>query len=116
MWCNIAMSWDTKQRGGKPYFYRSIRVNGRAEKQYLGTGPAAELAAKLLDDRRRERVDLTAERMRWATALAALDDLHDCLAVLVHSELLLRGFYAHRGQWRPRGRKPRASPHSPAAA
>lgn len=111
------MSFDKKRRGRAcGYCYRSVRVNGRAIKQYVGFGPAAELAAGLLNDRRRERTELAAERMRLGAALAALDALHDWLTVLARSELLLRGFYVHRGQWRARGRKLRAGPPSPAAA
>lgn len=116
MWCN-AVSLDKKARG-RPggYFYRSVRLDGRAVKQYVGTGPAAELAAKLLGDRRTERAALAAERTRWASVLAALDDLRDWLAILVKSELLLRGYHEHHGGWRPGRRKPRAgSPPSTAA-
>ncbi|MBY0513764.1 MAG: hypothetical protein K2P78_07610, partial [Gemmataceae bacterium] len=84
------MSFDRKARGrADGYYYRSVRVDGRALKQYVGTGPAAELAAKILGDRRRERTGLAAERDRFSAALATLDDLHDCLVVLLTSELLL---------------------------
>ena len=81
MWGN-AVGFDTKKRGrAGGYFYRSVRVNGRAVKQYVGTGPVAELAAKILDDRRRERAALAAEGERLASALAVIDELRDWLAV-----------------------------------
>jgi hypothetical protein len=116
VWCND-MSFDRKSRGrAEGYFYRSVRINGRAVKQYVGTGPAAELAAKLLDDRRRERAALVAEREKYNAALAVIDDLHKWLVILLTSELLLRGYHARKSEWRPRSRKSRPSPQPPRAA
>jgi hypothetical protein len=37
------MAWE--QRGPQTYYYRSIRRNGYITKDYLGTGPLAELSA-----------------------------------------------------------------------
>jgi hypothetical protein len=41
----LVMGWV--QRRGRRYYYRSRWVNGRDVKEYVGTGEAAELAAKL---------------------------------------------------------------------
>jgi len=41
------MSWDAKREDGPRYYYRSRRIDGRAVKEYVGTGPLAEMASRM---------------------------------------------------------------------
>ena len=99
------MAWET--RGGRPYFYHSAKVDGRVVKAYVGTGPVAELAAKLeaLDRRRRREAAeaLKADRARVAPAEAASAALDALAEALVAAALTAAGFHRHNhGPWRRR--------------
>lgn len=101
------MAWE--QRGRSRYYTRSRRIGGRVRREYVGTGPWAELAA--IEDRT-ER----AERRRLVRArnglLAKLDVARDLLrgfdervSLLFRATLLAQGFHQHaRGLWRRRRR------------
>jgi len=95
------MAWET--RSGRPYFYHSARVDGRVVKDYVGTGPVAELAAKLeAQDRRRRREAaeaLEADRARAAPAEAASAALDTFAGDLVTAALLAAGY--HRPNYAP---------------
>jgi len=97
----LAMGWES--RGGRRYFYRAGRVDGRVVKDYVGTGPLAELAAKLeAQDRRRRREAtqaLEAERARLAPAEAASAALDAAVDALVAAALLAAGY--HRPNYAP---------------
>jgi len=99
------MGWERRQRGGR-YFYRSVRVDGRPRKVYLGNGPAARAQARLDQARRRERHDareaLRAEQARLAAAEVALDGFRLLTGLLLRATLLLGGLHEHRGEWRRR--------------
>jgi hypothetical protein len=100
------MSWDRKKRGGgRGYYYRSVRIGGRAVKQYVGSGKKAEEAARLVEERRGARQVARAAEAR----LACVDVIHDELAVwvrlLVRAHLIVGGMYEHHGGWRRRGRR-----------
>ena len=99
------MGWE--QRRSRSYYYRSVRSEGRVTKEYLGSGPAADMAATI-DARQREqrtarRRRAAEERARWADLerpTSELDDLADRLAA---AALLLAGYHRHdRGEWRRR--------------
>jgi hypothetical protein len=90
------------------YYTRSRRVDGRVVREYIGSGPAAELVA-LMDEQ--ERARLEAERAAWlrerheidagASSVRALGRL---IADALAAELEALGFRNHRGEWRrPRG-------------
>lgn len=99
------MSWDRK-RGGKLYYYRSQRINGRCVKRYIGTGPEAEEQAHRDEaSRRRRRVEQEAwrtERTRLAAADATLLDIRLMASVLFHATLMLAGYHVHHRQIRRR--------------
>jgi len=95
------MAWET--RSGRPYFYHSAKVDGRVVKDYVGTGPVAELAARLeARDRRRRRESaeaLEADRARVAPADAASAALDVVVDDLVAASLLAAGY--HRPNYAP---------------
>jgi hypothetical protein len=104
------MSWDRKRRGGKRgYFYRSVRVNGRSVKQYIGTGAAAELIADLEAEKHETRRIACETWLRESTVLEANEltarEVKALTALLVHATMLVRGYYFHHGEWRRRRRE-----------
>ena len=97
------MPWD--KRGEKRYFYTAERVNGRPVRRYVGTGPAAELAAAADDlcrvERAVERDERKAEQARWESAQAPLLELCRAADLLARATLMLAGFRQHaRSTWR----------------
>ena len=46
------MGWEARGGGGRLYYVSYRKVHGRVTRQYIGTGPAAELAAKSATERR----------------------------------------------------------------
>jgi hypothetical protein len=96
------MGWDK----GRNYT-RSRKVNGRVAREYLGTGEAAEQAARQDTLARQER---EARRAAMA-ALAALDALAELTDLLARAALVAAGYRQHhRGEWRKR----RGRPENPA--
>jgi hypothetical protein len=99
------MPWD--KRGDKRYFYTAERVNGRPVRRYVGTGPAAELAAAADDLLRVERAAAAREhrdeQARHEEADAPLRELCQLSDLLARAALLGAGFQQHaRGVWRRR--------------
>jgi len=97
------MAWETRNGGGR-YYTRSKRVGGRVVREYVGTGPAAELAAEADAARRAQREQ---ERRAWNRAKKEIEASEDALERLreaVRGLLVDGGFYRHnRGEWRRRG-------------
>lgn len=97
------MSWETRERGGR-YYTRSRRVNGRIEREYIGTGYVAELAAQLdeLDRERREweRIEQRLARDEAQEREAPIKALHEDIELLTRGVLLAAGYHRHHGQWR----------------
>jgi hypothetical protein len=99
------MAWE--QRGTQTYYYRSVRRNGRVTKDYLGTGPLAELYAAEEAERRAQR---HTEAETWRQEQAALDaldqqldDYWNAATILLKATLYAEGYYQHdRGAWRKR--------------
>ena len=99
------MAWI--QRGDKQLYYRSVSVGGRPRKQYLGAGPAAQLAAS--GDQQQRALRATERQGLQATQLAeehAGNLIHEAgqwTEMMVQAALLLAGFHQHdRGNWRRR--------------
>jgi hypothetical protein len=101
-----AMAWEIRKNGRRCY-YRSKKVNGRVFRQYIGSGPAAELIAEL-DARRRKVRELEAEQRRQELAClnaadAPLRRMTKGTGLLLQAALLGTGHHQHdRGEWRRR--------------
>ena len=100
------MAWETRQRGGR-YYTRSRKIGGRVVRQYIGTGPTAELIAardaKARVERTAESAALRAEQDRLAPAEALLAELDALTELLAHGALVAAGYRRHhRGAWRKR--------------
>jgi hypothetical protein len=100
------MGWEKRKRGGT-YYTRSRKINGRVVREYVGTGPLAELAAEMdsLERRRREEdaEAWRAERERLEALEAPVARLCEITEALAHDTLLASGYRRHnRGEWRKR--------------
>lgn len=103
------MGWEKRERGTR-YYTRSKRVNGRVTKEYIGTGPIAELFA-FQDEAGRQRREEEARAWREEREdLEHLDgtagDLCELAELLNRAALVAGGYRQHnRGEWRkPRDR------------
>lgn len=97
------MGWETRERGTS-YYTRSRWKDGRVVRQYIGTGPLAEIVA--LDDelkrlqKEEERVYWREERERLKRDAAFLQELEEATQILIRAHLLAVGCHKHNGQWR----------------
>ena len=98
-----AVAWETRERGGR-YYTRSRREGGRVVREYVGTGPLAELAAeedrarRELEEARRER---EREEMERLEALAApVLEVSEAAEILAHAHLIAAGYHRHKGEYR----------------
>ena len=109
------MGWEVRR--GQRYYYRSLRVNGRVVKEYVGAGEVGEVAARLDAEAAAHRV---AERAAWRHTLEELHQL-DALfeqvdrdvTAYVSAVMTAAGFHRHRGEWR---RKTVSTPDTPQPA
>ena len=101
------MGWEV--RGKKRYYTRSRRVGGRVVREYVGTGPVAEVAATLDALRRAER---QAAARVWKDAKATLAAADRLSANLAHETSFREAPVARRskpidvtrsGAWARRG-------------
>ena len=92
------MGWD---RGR--YYTRSRKVNGRVAREYLGTGEAAERAARQDALARQERDARRAAMAELAALGASLDDLAELTDLVARAALAAAGYRQHhRAEWRRR--------------
>ncbi len=96
------MGWDRDR-----YYTRSVRINARVVREYVGCGRVGELAAKVDAAKRAER-RAEAEMIRRVQAkwrdlddqLAALNQLADLMS---RAALVSAGYHQHhRAEWRRR--------------
>jgi hypothetical protein len=90
---------------------RVRKVNGRVRREYVGTGRAAELPARLDAQAREGRRRDADARRRQKDALSALDAdlraLAEAIDVVARAALLAAGYRQHkRGEWRRRREQP----------
>ena len=96
------MAWEA--RGGRRYYTRSRRVNGRVVREYVGTGAVAELAAAAdalrRADRRAAMEARRAEEAGWRAALGPLLELSRAADLMARAALLAGGYHRHFRTWR----------------
>src|SRR6266508_5922658 len=97
------MGWEV--RGGRRYYTRSRKVNGRVVREYIGAGPVAELAAAAdalrRADRRADAEARRAAQARWQAALTPSLELSRTIDLLTRATLLAAGYRQHaRSSWR----------------
>jgi hypothetical protein len=97
------VAWEEGERGGR-YYTRSRREGGRVVREYVGGGPAGELAAeedrirREMAEKQREREKEEMERLR---ALAApVFELSEAAEILAHAHLIAAGYHRHKGEYR----------------
>ena len=92
------MAWDKGR-----YYTRSRKVNGRVVREYVGTGEAAERAARQDAVARQEREARRSVREELAALDAPLDELAELTDLLARAALAAAGYRRHhRGEWRKR--------------
>lgn len=101
------MGWEKRNRGRQHYYTRSRKVNGQVIREYVGTGPIAELAAEMdaLERRRREEGAETRriEREHLKALDAPVAKLCEDSETLARATLVASGYRRHdRGEWRKR--------------
>lgn len=99
------MAWERRRQG--TYYYRTRKEQGRVIKEYVGTGPLAEIAAERDALARAARADEAEIQRRERAALLAIDAplevFTDSLETLTRACLLHAGFHRHHGgEWRKR--------------
>lgn len=99
------MAWERRRNG--TYYYRTHKRQGRVIKEYVGTGPFAEIAAEHDALTRAARADARERQHRERAAMRELDapveTFADSLETLTRASLLLAGYYRHHGgEWRKR--------------
>jgi hypothetical protein len=98
------MGWEARGCGGRLYYFRYRKVAGRVTRQYLGTGPVAELAAAAdalrRADRRAALEARRAEEDRWRAALGPLLALSRVADLMARAALLAGGYHRHARTWR----------------
>jgi surface antigen len=100
------MAWETRNGGGR-YYTRSKRVHGRVVREYIGTGPAAEMIAALDAESQRERDERRTARKASQAELersaALVDRSWKGVLGITRAVLVVNGYYRHhRGEWRKR--------------
>jgi hypothetical protein len=98
------MSWEQREGGGR-YYTRSRREGGRIVREYIGTGPLAELVALQDEAERRRREEEARAWKREREDLEGLDaeagELCELAEFLTRAALLAAGYRQHnRGEWR----------------
>lgn len=97
------MRWEMRARG-RLYYTRSVRINGRVRRQYVGRGEAALLAA---EQDARERAERRARAAAWAHERADLEssdasirELDEIAELVMAGVLMSSGYHRHnRGEW-----------------
>src|SRR5262249_46469459 len=98
------MAWE--RRGGRDYYYRKVRRDGRVVSEYLGGGPIGKCAADLLSAEREEREagrrGGRARRAELGASDRGLDARVRQARQLAAEALASAGYHRHGGEWRRR--------------
>ncbi len=98
--------WEPRQRGGL-YYTRSRKIAGRVVREYVGTGPLAELAAEIDAEERWQREE---QRQAWSEECdrmealeKPIEELCEASEILARATLVAASYRQHnRGEWRKR--------------
>jgi len=106
------MAWETRNGRGR-YLTKTRRQGGRYIREYLGSGPMAELMAEVdAEERRLRELGRQAwlqERAELAERDRDLEAFCQEVELLARAALVLAGYHQHdRGEWR-RYREPKAA-------
>lgn len=98
------------RRGGRSYFYKSVRKNGRVTSVYYGRAHFAELAAEIEACEREEaRLVRLAEKLwreQFATEDAPVAEMFHAVEAITRASLMTAGYHQHRrSEWRKRSVK-----------
>jgi hypothetical protein len=104
------MAWA--QRGGRSYYYRSVREGGRVKTEYVGAGEGATLLAELdaltRAERAEEAEERRAEKERYAEEERLLTEFCDLAEDVARAAMMVSGYRRHkRGEWRKKRGHPR---------
>src|SRR5829696_8933027 len=104
-----AVAWETRERGGR-YYTRSRRSpeDGRVIREYVGTGPFAEIiAASDHTEREIAKTEREQEKVRYEQELERLEALVDpvleldrAAEILVRAHLVAAGYHRRKGEYR----------------
>lgn len=90
------------------YYYRSRRVGQRVRSVYVGSGPLAELEARLHQEECSRRAADREARAAEAREYQVLEDQIETALTqaedLAAAALLLNGYHQHKRQWRKNGK------------
>ena len=99
------MAWEKRERGGR-YYTRSRRSSedGRVLREYVGTGPFAEIVAEA-DRAKRELAEAKREREkeelgRLEALAAPVLEISEAAEVLARAHLIAAGYHRRKGEWR----------------
>ena len=100
------MSWEEREHSSNRYYTRSRRVGGRVLREYVGSGPIAEIAADL-DVLQRIEAAMEREGLRQEVEEAQaidlqLENLGKLSDLLVQVVFWPAGYHQHKGEWRKR--------------
>jgi hypothetical protein len=101
------VAWEERHRGGR-YYYRTHWVEGRPVKEYVGTGPFAEIIAAsdrtgreiAKAEREQEKARNRRELERLEALAAPVLELGRAVEVLVRAHLIAAGYHRHKGEYR----------------
>jgi len=102
-----AVAWERRKRGGR-YYTRSRREKGHVVREYVGTGPFAEIVAasdrtrrEMEEAEREQEGDRQRREMERLEALAApILELSEAAEILIRAHLMACGYHRHKGEWR----------------
>ena len=100
-----AVAWERRERGGR-YYTRSRRSpeDGRVVREYVGSGPLAEIVARSDRERRELEEAVKAEQRRELERLEALAapvlEVSEAAEILAHAHLIAAGYHRHKGEYR----------------
>jgi hypothetical protein len=104
-----AVAWERRKRGGR-YYTRTRRSpeDGRVVREYVGSGPFAEMIARLdrtkrelaEAEREQEETRVRRELERLEALAAPVLEISEAAEILAHAHLVACGYHRHKGEYR----------------